>query len=209
MSSNAASAANCKLACTEYCERVSSLRAVGDDILFHSAKIPCKETFKTVTLELELLFVDLLQKSFLQPSTLQYHNLKICELGQPQKDNSSASNAWFPADLFDSLKAIPHSSRLWNFPLTRSFACSLPVSKTPLIELHVSTLYTPSGPAPKPVCGVLSTSQLQHDYVCRFLGTSDECAQTTEFVLNTTDDSHTNQGHRRGEDISRETQKHT
>ena len=58
-------------------------------------------------------------------------------------------------------------------------------------------------------CGVLSTSQLQHDYVCRFLGTSDECAQTTEFVQNTTDDSHANQDHRRGEDQSRETPKHT
>ena len=56
---------------------------------------------------------------------------------------------------------------------------------------------------------VLSTSQLQHDYVCRFLGTSDECAQTTEFVQNTTDDSHANQDHRRGEDQSRETQKYT
>ena len=114
MSSNAASAANCELACTESCERVSSLRAVGDDILVQSAKFPAKKIFKTATLELVILFIDLLQKSSLQPSTPQYHNLKICELGQPQKDNSSTSKAWFLADLLDSLNAIPHASHLWN-----------------------------------------------------------------------------------------------
>ena len=42
VSASAVPAANCKLACTESCERVSSVAALGEDIFVHSTKIPCK-----------------------------------------------------------------------------------------------------------------------------------------------------------------------
>ena len=53
-------------------------------------------------------------------------------------------------------------------------------------------------------------SQLRHNFVCRFLRMSGECAQNLQTLHKyTTDDNHANQNHRRGRDQSRETPKHT
>ena len=54
VSSSAVSAAYCELACTESCERVSPLRAVGDDITV-SAQNFLQRKFSTATLELDNL----------------------------------------------------------------------------------------------------------------------------------------------------------
>ena len=56
VSSTAVSAANCELACTESCERVSSFTPVGEDIVHFSVqKFPAKQSSKTAVLRLILL----------------------------------------------------------------------------------------------------------------------------------------------------------
>ena len=61
MSASAVPATNCELACTESCERVSSLTPVGEDILlalvYNTAKIPCKTDSKLQASTLDLLVV--------------------------------------------------------------------------------------------------------------------------------------------------------
>ena len=90
-----------------------------------------------------------------------------------------------------------------------SFVCLLVhvLSPTPLTKLPVPTLYTPSGPAPKPVCGVVVcfTAATSNNAVAFWDGLAN-AHRLTEFehVIRQRH-SHDTQDHRRGGDRSQET----
>ena len=120
-------AANCELACTESCERVSSLTPLGEDIFVHSTKIPCKKTFETAVLELGSFFVDLPRISSLRPSNNpQYHNQNCCLVSFR---NCLPPANLVPAYVLDSADTIPLLDAFWNLLQLIRFLVHVPSPK--------------------------------------------------------------------------------
>ena len=93
VSSSAVSAAYCELACTESCERVSPLRAVGDDITV-SAQNFLQRKFSTATLELDNLRLQPVTKVPCVPLETIPNTTEKLSLDSLKK-NSSSSKSWF------------------------------------------------------------------------------------------------------------------
>ena len=94
--------------------------------------------------------------------------------------------------------------------LCRSFTRPRPLSKTPLDNSKSPRFVGLLNSSSETNLWRVVHSQLRHNFVCRFLRMSGECAQNLQTLHKyTTDDNHANQNHRRGRDQSRETPKHT
>ena len=161
MSTSAVPAAYCELACTESCERVSSLTPVGEDILlvlvYSTEKFPAKTASKLQSFDVGSSRCSTLDNS-LRPlqTNPQYHNFNF-KLGRlqfvfRQQTLGSSLFSWI-------LSLIPHASRLWDLPiaLPRSFSSNARHSFASFASstLFVLPSWETSGMAPKPLCEVV------------------------------------------------------
>ena len=148
----------CELACSESCERVSSLTLVGEDILLvfvdSTEKFPAKLIQNCKLQRWIFLSFNLGQfpASLANQSPIPHFQfLSLVVFNSP-----SASKCLVPASFACSISAQSLSpAAFWNLSLTRSLITHSPPVSNSAHSTSRPHSFTPSGLAPKPVCAVV------------------------------------------------------